>query len=116
MLLTVSYHTQTQTAKLFLSERIKDNEVVQRGYEIDDEQLWPLTLSCQMLDVQITVEATYELGKNSFDVSINSLSYVKYIYKSASTTSYGALSGQIIINGCKILDGLMPLPWQIFTF
>ena len=59
MLLTVSYHTQTQTAKLFLSERIQGNEVVQRGYEIDDDQLWPLTLSCQMLDVQITVEATY---------------------------------------------------------
>ena len=30
--------------------------------------------------------------------------------------SYGPMSGLIIIDGCKVLNGQMPLPWQKFSF
>lgn len=51
VLLTVSYHALTKTARMKLGERNQGNEAVQRGYEIDDDKLWPMTLSCSLLDI-----------------------------------------------------------------
>ena len=52
----------------------------------------------------------------SFSVKINGDEFDSYMYKSAAASSYGPLSGLIIINENKVLNGVMLLPWQKFTF
>ena len=117
----MSHNETTRETKIIAG--LTGNEVIKKGYSLDDPNLWPLELVTFVDGILIKIQANCLKGKE-YTLNINDKDYHSIPYMSAPISSARSkegpdeekieeLHGIVSLNGTPIYEGeTMPMRWS----